>query len=545
MKKMMSVWLVVMLLLAAFPATAETYAMLQTNVTARVEEVVDGDSMLARQSNGQAVLIKLIGVDTMGGIEAYEFLRDKVQGQQIQFVLDANMPGDGRWNYAYAYQGDELINGTILQNGLGKLNASHERATLYKALSARQNAARMARAGIWANAQNVSDAPVASAQININTATSAQLRARLEGVDSTVAKAIVEYRDKNPFDAVDEIKFVKGFTKEMYDKNRNNMVVVTNMHTATRADIALLKSLVSEDVRHIVEYRDRYGFDNLTNLTTYNCMTQEQYDDNLPYMSLGDVLRLEEEEALAEPLYTVNVNTAAVPQFVSAGLTEAQAEKLVAMRNKYTFKSLYDLNDALGLSEDEINLLADNLNLHTEINRASEFEIRTLFNPLPNAQMLGKKVYDKKTFAKLGDVQALLTRAEYAKIAPYIFIAVPAETRYVNANTATVEQMVAVGIPRSYAVQLQAQAGKMTGPDKIPAGALTHERHFTLHTNINTASYAELASLHPEMPVSLINAILDYRNSQPFGSQGEIAQLFKAQKQTAIYEQCKTFLVTR
>jgi len=62
-------------------------------------------------------------------------------------------------------------------------------------------------------------------QINLNTATQAELDA-LKGVGPVKAKAIVDYRSKNgPFKSVDDLEKVSGFGKKTVDKLRTDLTV--------------------------------------------------------------------------------------------------------------------------------------------------------------------------------------------------------------------------------------------------------------------------------------------------------------------------------
>ena len=65
----------------------------------------------------------------------------------------------------------------------------------------------------------------ASAVVDLNTATSAELDA-LKGVGAAKAKAIIDYRDKNgPFKSVDDLAKVKGFGAKTVDKLRPEITV--------------------------------------------------------------------------------------------------------------------------------------------------------------------------------------------------------------------------------------------------------------------------------------------------------------------------------
>jgi competence protein ComEA len=68
-------------------------------------------------------------------------------------------------------------------------------------------------------------AGLASAVVDLNTATAAELEA-LKGVGPAKAKAIIDYREKNgPFKSVDELDKVKGFGIKTVEKLRPDISV--------------------------------------------------------------------------------------------------------------------------------------------------------------------------------------------------------------------------------------------------------------------------------------------------------------------------------
>ena len=68
-------------------------------------------------------------------------------------------------------------------------------------------------------------AGLASAVVDLNTATAAELDA-LKGVGPAKAKAIIDYREKNgPFKSVDELDKVKGFGMKTVEKLRPDISV--------------------------------------------------------------------------------------------------------------------------------------------------------------------------------------------------------------------------------------------------------------------------------------------------------------------------------
>ena len=60
--------------------------------------------------------------------------------------------------------------------------------------------------------------------ININTSTMEELMT-LDGIGESKAKAIIEYRNKNPFKSIEEIKNIPGIGENMYVKIKENITI--------------------------------------------------------------------------------------------------------------------------------------------------------------------------------------------------------------------------------------------------------------------------------------------------------------------------------
>ncbi|BAI79857.1 DNA uptake protein [Deferribacter desulfuricans SSM1] len=62
------------------------------------------------------------------------------------------------------------------------------------------------------------------AKININTATKEELMS-LKGLGEKKAEAIIERREKKPFDSIEELLEIKGIGKRFLEKNKDNICV--------------------------------------------------------------------------------------------------------------------------------------------------------------------------------------------------------------------------------------------------------------------------------------------------------------------------------
>lgn len=61
-------------------------------------------------------------------------------------------------------------------------------------------------------------------KININAATKKDL-IKLKFIGDALAKRIIEYRDKKPFEAKEEIMKVKGVGKKIFEANKDRIIV--------------------------------------------------------------------------------------------------------------------------------------------------------------------------------------------------------------------------------------------------------------------------------------------------------------------------------
>jgi competence protein ComEA len=66
----------------------------------------------------------------------------------------------------------------------------------------------------------------AAAPVNINTASASEIAEALNGIGSSKAQAIVEYREAyGEFSRADEIVFVRGIGESTYEKNKSDILV--------------------------------------------------------------------------------------------------------------------------------------------------------------------------------------------------------------------------------------------------------------------------------------------------------------------------------
>jgi DNA uptake protein ComE-like DNA-binding protein len=305
-----------------------------------------------------------------------------------------------------------------------------------------------------------------------------------------------------------------------------------------------LGAMTEEFADGIIEYRQRqiieelhHPFQQISNYFEWISL----YTAILPFVATANTPA----NIPARPNFTVNINTATRDRLVFAGLTTAQANALITQRDMYHIKSLYEISSVTGLnfSEAAVNVLSDNLTTRTDINNATEYEIRSLLNVTgSNADVTA--IMRNRPFTDLMHLRNNITAATFAAIEPFIVLG-GQYTDLVNVNTATAAQLTALGLNSSQVNEIRAAQRNMLQPRNLPAAALTVMDRITMITNINIATSSELATLGTFMTQDVINDIIAYRNDQPFGSRAEIQQFFADRQMLTQYRQIERFMHVR
>jgi DNA uptake protein ComE-like DNA-binding protein/endonuclease YncB( thermonuclease family) len=479
---------------------ADSYAALRQTTDAVIIEVSDTDGFIAEIPGGLA-LVRLAGVDAADYKPGFEYAVKELTGAAVTIVPENSVESEGRWNAAYVYRAGRLINEALLAGGFARLNNGDRKAGLFTRLAGAESAARLSRAGLWNEGTYVYAGP----KVNINTASAAQLMNAFGLSSLTIPNAAVAYRERHPFETVSELKYVPGVTKAVYDAARANLTVSTNFLTAPYEELITLKNVSGSAAQSVIDARGR-----LTEVSQLKgLLSAGVYADNEAFLSNKDVTKIN----AAAPNYTVNVNAASAAQLEAAGLTPGQARSVIAWRSNYTLKSLYDFmgSGGFGFSDLAISYLADNLHVHTDVNTATEYELNSLFGGAADSAVVAA-IIQNRPYTAPGAVAAFIPEAAYARIAPHI---TPAREA-VNINTATIAQLRGAGLSDAVAGAVYYRRGQMRIPADIPPGVPPDG--FSLHTNVNTATAAELESLgvpHQE--------IIAFRADQPIGGYAELS----------------------
>ncbi len=543
---MKRIYLVLALLLTTIFISNVIYAgTLSEKKLGIVAEVIDGEALVVKFNNTEAYF-KLIGVDTSASMEALKYVNTYVKGKHVWVVTEdfANAEGSSKYYMAYIYMYDngKLLNDTLIREGLAKLKTTDSFAFLYDDLAVAQNYAKSKKIGLWqVNSKSYS---YFGDGVNINTASSSQLTT-LKDITSSLATNIINYRKENPFNTIQEIKFVKGITKEIYDNICSEIVVSTNINTASEEQLLTLSSLTKSDVRSIIDYRNESnnGFTRLEDFYKKTDLTQRKYDDNLPFISLD----YEESIDYRTPNKVVNINTASSSQIKSISgslISTSDADKIVSNRkNGYSYKTLMELTNITSMSIETIHKLEDNFVLYTDINNADTDELRSLFgNDYITSEI--NKIKDQRPFRTKERVEDIIGSTKYDKIKDFIYVGDYKDIDKININLSTEEQLKKLDLSSNQISRLKDKSRKMKKADDLPFSVKDIDSKISLYTNINTASEKELEAIY-NMSNILVNAIVLYRDEQPFGSLTEIEQFFKDQNQRSIYDYIKDFIVVR
>ncbi len=545
--------MVCFLAFSSYSVSADENVILSGSVSARVVEIIDGDSIKVQLlENGDTALVKLIGVDAQGYNEAVSFLTSYLLGQNVVVSTDYNITSPtGMWNNMYITLNGESVNNMLIEKGYGVANASHMSAGQYSSYLTAQRNAKSRIMGIWDYGVRENTAAnnyglitytggrtyKSGIRVNINTATADTLAKELNNVTSSVANAMVRYREKNPFSTVSEVKFVEGFTKELYDENKSIMVVCTNVNDADEKELYSLGYINEDEVDEIISYRKKYDeISYVSQLKEEKLVSDNRYKKIKDFISVRD----KDEIDITENEYVVNINTASYSNLMSTGMSSSDAKKIIEYRtNGYTFKTLMEIAKlpGVGLSENEINALEDNLTVRTDMNEASDSEMKSVFGN--EAQ----KVIYRRRYISPSDVTEYISYDNYEKIKDVIYTGTK-DPEYVNINTATASQLKDIGFSADMASRFAGKSNMKSAKD-LPADISLNNANASLFTNINTASVKELESLNNGITTGLINEIISYREEQPFGTRDEMQKFFSDRNAFGFYNSVREYLVVR
>lgn len=547
MKKKISLLLIVVLVLSMI--TVVNAGTLSNKKLGVAMDIIDGEALVV-QFNDLNMFIKLIGVNTNASQEALQYVNTHVKGKYVWVItedISTTAVVDSKYYYGYVYLYDtgEMLNDTLIRQGLAELKTSDSFASKYNDLIGSESYAKSKKVGIWQVNKTKSDYYYSGNSTNINTATTSEL-AELKGITSTIASNIVNYRKENPFNTIKEIKFVKGMTKDIYDSIYDQITVVTNINVASEDELLTLNNLSQSDVDSIIKYRDRDSkFTSLEQFYTKTNLDSSDYENNRHFISLD----YEESTDYHIGDIAININTASSSQIRSASKTfvnTTNADKIVSNRRRgYTYKTLMELIEISGITinAETINKLEDNFNLYTDINKASTDELESLFGSNYSSSDISK-IKSERPFSNISELKTILGDTKYNAIKDFIYVDEYNEVDRVNLNLATESQIDKLSVTSSQLRQLVNKYKDIDYAEDLPFDVKDINNKVSLYTNINTATDAELETVY-NMSSSLISSIVSYREEQPFGSNSEIEEFFEDENSLSFYREIKDFIVVR
>ena len=355
----------------------------------------------------------------------------------------------------------------------------------------------------------------------------------LKGIDDTVAKNIVAYRDANLFSNIQEIKFVDGFTKKMYDDNKIALTVSTNINKANEYELRTL-GISNDEISKIITERNKKEFSSINNLKDF--VSRSLYYKIEKYISIDNRTSVDDDTSILK----ANVGLSERSYLSDVGVSYKIAKDIVSYREYgYTYKTLYELT-RLGTANaniTDINYLQDNLEIYTNINTASKKELISIFG-----SKNGTKIYDDK-YTSIADLQKILSKNEYEKMKANIYEK-EIKPEYININTATKQELVDAGLS-SAQVDTILRNRPITNPSQIHIDVTNVNDKISLYTNINTASEKELKSLNNNITSEFIDKLIKRRKEEIFGSITEVEQFFKDNNAPLTFKQVKQFIVVR
>lgn len=513
----------------------------ESSIAATVIQVLDGDTIKVQISGSNNIAyVKLKGVDSKGFDDAFEYLTNELLGQKVVLIKDGLSYKGGKLNYMNVLFNGKNMSRELLINGLALIDKTQSSSNY---LLAYENIAKGELLGMWSytsdtyssiTGEGVGSNVYTSDRVNINTASRNQLQKLLKGVSSDLAREIIRYREKNPFSNIQEIKFVKGFTKKIFEDNKRILTVSTNINKASEFELRTLDELSDDKIRKILDKRSDREFSSVYELR--DILTKQEYDKIYQYVSIKDEISIYDNMGYS----VANINGSSRNYLTGVGLTYSMADDIINSRkNGYTYKTLMELTKLNGkhIFEENVHFFEDNLNTFIDLNTNNRNELDSLFG-----WATGKKVYDK-TFKSVEELKSIITLSEYDRVKNIVYID-KLNHQYININTATKEQMQNENLNIDEINKI-INKRPITNSDQLPFNVSHITNKISLYTNINTASEKELKSLNNGISNSLISKIIEYRKNDNFGSLDEVYELFKINGASSVYYKIKDFIVIR
>ena len=553
MRKIIAGVLIFIIFIGFSSSYVMAFGIISDGDTAVVEEVIDINAIRVRLPNGSNAFVRLIGVEPNGSPSSIEFLRSLIMGNSVTLFREPTISNSGRWNYAYVFRFQTLINAEIIRSGQGRANAAHSTALLFSTITEGQNIARSFGVGLWASELRPGIS-IFGDRININTVPTHILVNEL-GLTAAQASAIDGFRSNSVFRNVNDVKFalmqvahtpVAALeTRNWFSQNRSRLSIFTNINLASQAELMSLSNAINPDMAlNIINSRNNQTFDDINQLLIRGLVNNTLFNNISPFIGLMNM----ENITFARPNNRANINLATHNQLVQAGASHAQAEVIINQRQHTPLRNLQDLRGNSNFAQmSQITALMDNLTGFTNINTAVQSEIETLFGNHVNNVNIQAIMAGQPSFTSIHQIAEYMDASIFNQISPFIYVTTLNVPNITNINTATHAQLTTnLNLTPEQATQI-INLRPITLPSQIPSFITTSNirNQVSLYTNINTASNHELLTLHPQMTSNMTSTIMLYRQEQPFASLTEIAWLFGHIDAGVWFGQVSEFLIVR
>ena len=150
---------------AASPARGHERSLRRApvNLVARVDSVVDGDTLRVRSSAGNPYVVRLLGADApaikppgprteCGGAQAAARLKRLSEGRTVRIVGDSTQPRRDSRGRLLAYvqvSHGKFLNYSQVRAGWARVRSGRKRFGLYNLLAKARRSARRAHRGVW------------------------------------------------------------------------------------------------------------------------------------------------------------------------------------------------------------------------------------------------------------------------------------------------------------------------------------------------------------------------------------------------------------
>lgn len=249
---------------------------------------------------------------------------------------------------------------------------------------------------------------------------------------------------------------------------------------------------------------------------------------------------------------SVNINTATVDEIATVtSISTSQAKKIVEYRidGVYTYRTLGEIGyiPDIEISTSKLIDLEKYLHVYTDINRASEKELISLFGRTSKTQrqkeQIAKDIIKNRPFSNVRHAREYMG-GSYNDIKDFIYVDELLQSSAININTAYYTDLQTfLDISEDIAKGIYRHKGKYNTAKNINATAYKDIiTKLSLYTNINTANKEELMLLAEDMSDSIVDKIIEYREQQRFTSDSEVRDLFYKYNLISIYNNIKDYI---